>query len=155
MFPDGWVAVARLNPYRVDWREPSGVWTRGAALPFAETRLDSVEMRFWHERQLMEIGRKIDPYAGAIWADFVPPFQPKPLVSLSNGNLLIARTATVAVPEHRYDVVDRQGRLVSQIALALNERIVGETQRGLLVAWRKSDGREELRLFPFAFSARQ
>ena len=43
LFPDGWVAIARIDPYRVDWRSPDGQWTHGAPLPFTTVRLDARE----------------------------------------------------------------------------------------------------------------
>ena len=30
---DGWLAVLRTAPYRVDWRKPSGEWIKGAPIP--------------------------------------------------------------------------------------------------------------------------
>ena len=33
LFPDGWIAVARQRPYRIDWRSPDGKWTSGAHCP--------------------------------------------------------------------------------------------------------------------------
>ena len=41
LFPDGWVAVAWLDPYRVDWRRPDGRWIRGAPLPFEHVPVDA------------------------------------------------------------------------------------------------------------------
>jgi hypothetical protein len=32
LFPDGWVAIARLDPYRVDWRRRDGAWILGRPL---------------------------------------------------------------------------------------------------------------------------
>jgi hypothetical protein len=33
LFVDGWTAIARADPYRVDWRDPAGRWTNGARIP--------------------------------------------------------------------------------------------------------------------------
>jgi hypothetical protein len=148
IFPDGWIAIARLEPYRVDWRAPSGNWTFGPPLPHVQTPFDSVERQAWLDRQVLETGRRLEFSSSAMSVGFVPPFQPDPMVALPNGHLLIARTATAALREHRYDVVDRQGVLVSQIVLALDERIVGAGHSGLFVAWRRGDGRQELRVYP-------
>jgi hypothetical protein len=45
LFPDGWVAIARLNPYRVDWRSPDGRWIFGSPLPVSIVNVDEREKR--------------------------------------------------------------------------------------------------------------
>jgi hypothetical protein len=40
---DGWIAVARLEPYRIDWRTPEGRWIRGAPLAVPVERMDDAE----------------------------------------------------------------------------------------------------------------
>lgn len=48
--PDGWVAVARRNPYRVDWRSPQGQWIHGSPLPFTKIEVDEREKEAYLER---------------------------------------------------------------------------------------------------------
>ena len=46
MFPDGWIAIALDEPYRVDWITPDGRRLRGAPLPFAVRALDDSQKLF-------------------------------------------------------------------------------------------------------------
>ncbi len=41
--PDGWIALVRSHPYRVDWRTPAGDWVRGAPIDISPTRMDERE----------------------------------------------------------------------------------------------------------------
>ena len=41
--PDGWIAIVRVNPFRVDWRSPEGRWTLGAPLPIPVIRMTARE----------------------------------------------------------------------------------------------------------------
>jgi len=61
LFPDGWLAVARLNPYRVDWRSPSGAWTLGEPLPFRAIRVDDREKEAYAVRRTEATGLLREP----------------------------------------------------------------------------------------------
>ena len=50
LFADGWVAIARLDPYRVDWRSADGRIARGSPLPFTATKVDEREKRAYLDR---------------------------------------------------------------------------------------------------------
>ena len=43
LFTDGWLAVVRLEPLRVDWRSPMGQWTRGKPFPLRPEPVDGEE----------------------------------------------------------------------------------------------------------------
>ncbi|MGH7466481.1 MAG: hypothetical protein ACRENP_00695 [Longimicrobiales bacterium] len=74
LFPDGWLAIARLRPYRVDWRSPEGRWIRGAPIPFREIRIDDREKQAYRNRRTA-VGLRSPPDI-AVWAATVPPFLP-------------------------------------------------------------------------------
>jgi len=40
---DGWVAIARVSPYRVEFRSPDGGWTGGAPLSFSAVATQSAD----------------------------------------------------------------------------------------------------------------
>ncbi len=40
---NGWLGLVRLNPYRVEWRSPTGSWQRMAPLSYTATRATSQE----------------------------------------------------------------------------------------------------------------
>jgi len=153
LFADGWLAIARLNPYRVDWRSPEGVWIRGEPLPFKEIRVTDREKDAYRYRREVLTGRAIVIRPTSRWPVTVPPFeglplQDTPLLALPDGRLLIARTPSADHPETRYDVVDRRGRLVMQLTMGESERIVGAGRRGVYVAALGDDGLERIRRHP-------
>ena len=138
MFPDGWIAVAHPDPYRVDWRTPEGRWILGAPLPFIEVGVSREEQCFVLIRRLPSSS----PCKPEVWPwpEHLPPFmmevpwtgpggtalQPAP-----NGMLLIARTPTVESPTRRYDVVDREGALHAVIRVPMDQTIIGSGSSSL------------------------
>jgi hypothetical protein len=146
-FPDGWLAIARLDPYRIDWRNPAGAWIRGAPLPYREISLADNERRAYAEREIA-LGRNAPPI-DAEWARTVPPFLPSvpfaALVAAPDGRLLIARAPTASNPEIRYDIVNRRSLLQGQIVLPYNERIAAIGSRGLYVIATSPEGLEYVR----------
>lgn len=141
LFPDGWVALAHPEPYRVDWRSPGGEWLRGAPLPvaLADATLE--------EQCLAISGRseaECDPDRYAGWPDQVPAFTmvvdggwntPGGIALLPgpHGLLLIRRTPTTLARETRYDVVDRTGALRGAILMPEGATIVGSGRSSLYV----------------------
>jgi len=124
LFPDGWIALALTEPYRVDWRHPEGTWDQGAPLPFVPVALNEGEgcAVFQPGGALAEAchdGRLGD------FPEFLPPFLPDALLATADGKLLIRRTPSTGSPGNRYDVIDRRGQLVGVIALPPNQRIMG------------------------------
>lgn len=159
LFRDGWVAVARLSPYRVEWRSPDGRTIRGAPLPFAPTPIDEREKRAFMERTARRTGRPAQPPATiAEWPDEMPPFSsisavlgaPSPaLHTAPDGRLLILRMPTADAPDTRYDVIDRSGRLVGELILSFNEAIAGFGTGSVYVVSIDSDGIQRLRRHPW------
>ena len=144
LFPDGWVAVAHPEPYRVDWRSPGGEWLRGVPLPVA---LADATL----EEQCLAISLRsegeCDPDRYAGWPDQVPAFTmvvdggwntPGGIALLPgpHGLLLIRRTPTTLARETRYDVVDRSGSLRGAILMPEGATIVGSGRSSLYVVQR-------------------
>lgn len=145
MMRDGWLAVARLAPYRVDWRTPSGGWRRGAPLPFEKvpvTRRERDEVRRLSEQAG---GRAGVPTEMAEWPEVIPPFLMTPLLETPGGTVLVRRVPSVSAPETRYDHVGRDGRLIAQIVLSPNERLVGFGRAAMYSVSVDDDGLERLR----------
>jgi hypothetical protein len=114
---DGWIAIARMDPYRVDWRTPEGRWINGRALPVPSETLER------GDRELIDpAGRS----RNALWPTRLPPL-PRgwTLLPSPDGRVLIRRMTSVRHPYPRYDVVNRQGELETQIRLDENEYILG------------------------------
>lgn len=150
LFSDGWIAVARLDPYRVDWREPSGAWRLGAPLPFSPLPVTAGEKRAYVERAARATGRGVvDPERIPHWPEHMDPFIEGALIASPDGRLVIARTPTATAPGQRYDLVDRQGRLSAVLQLPEGERIVGFGRQSVFVVATDREGIERLRRHPW------
>ena len=144
---DGWIAVVRMEPYRVDWRTPDGHWILGRPLPDPPVTFDARErlayVRFhgggdYARRRL----------TGA--PSLVPPFSNESeLRPTYDGKVLVERTPTAEFPNKRYDVVNRRGELVGQIVMPSGERIVGFGAKSVYVVVRDADDVERIRRHPW------
>ncbi len=156
LFADGWLAVARLEPFRIDWRSPQGAWTLGASLPVARIRVDRREIAAYDARQAASAAAAgprppgaptFDP--GRDFPDFVPPLVLGGLIAGPQGLLIIRRPKSADFPDWHYLVVDRRGRLLGQIDLPATEQIVGSGPRTLYVTVRDEDDILRLRRHPW------
>lgn len=146
LFPDGWLAIARQRPYRVDWRSPTGDVTAGAALPWTDPPVGAAEIEGFRRRMEQQLGRSIPaPLTGMPFVDHVPPYTTNALLPLPDGSLLIARSEWRGSRGSEYDVVDRRGRLSGQVLLPAHIRIVGVSARHLYTVSVDADGIETLR----------
>lgn len=145
MMRDGWLAVARFAPYRVDWRDPSGRWRRGAPLPFQEVPVTRRERDEVRRRSEQAGGRPGVPTETAEWPEVMPPFLMAPLLEAPGGTVLVRRVPSVNAPETRYDHVGRDGRLIAQIVLSPNDRLVGFGRAAVYSVSVDDDGLERLR----------
>ena len=149
MFPDGWVAIARLAPYRVEWIEPGGARRIGSELPFIEVRLDDAERAAALRREADETGRPVrDPLTVGEWPRVVPPFLNNGLLAATDGSLWVLRAPARNQQDRRYDVVDRRGVLAEQVVLDKNERVVGFGARSVYTVITDNDGIQRLRRHP-------
>lgn len=130
LMPDGWIAVARNAPYRVDWRSPDGTWKRGPILEAAGPKLT-------REDQCAAIrmvrGTKVacEPESYPGWPTTLPPFgmrwnlTPSPIIlGDPQGRVLVARLVRSGSKTRRYDVVDRSGARVKSIEVAANQQVL-------------------------------
>ncbi len=150
LFADGWIAVARLQPYRVDWRSPEGKWTVGAPI-VAAGRYEDGDKRAWLEREAKSSGRPIRDLANVFgWPDFLPAFSSleSPILGSPDGSLWIARVVTAGDQGNRYDIVNRSGRLAGVLSLPANETVVGFGPKNVYVAVKDADDIQRLRRHP-------
>jgi hypothetical protein len=126
MFPDGWIAIARIDPYRVEWIRPDGDRLRGPPLPLVRVRLDDREQQMYVNRQAERTGRPVrDPKSFPEWPAFLPPFPNQPLLPAPDGRLWIPRTPSAATEYPPYDVIDRTGALVGRVSAGPAVQVVG------------------------------
>lgn len=146
-FADGWVAVARVDPYRIDWIDPSNTLRRGAPLPGARIPFTDQEKRFYLQRLSEQDGTPAgSPGSIKDWMPTLPPIWGfSSLSAAPSGELIVERTPSSAAPEPTYDVVARDGTLRGQIVLRRNERVVGVGARSIYISETDVDGLESLR----------
>jgi hypothetical protein len=155
IFPDGWVAVLRRDPYRVDWLPPEGPSRPGAEISIERVRVTEEEKQFWHDQVLADAGtdRAFD-YSSTPFAEFIAPYRAGGATAIPDGSLLVFRERSRAAPGNDYDIIDRSGRRVRAIHLPRNERIVGFGAASVYVSVRDDDGIERLRRHPWAAARR-
>jgi hypothetical protein len=142
---DGWVAIRRLDPYRVDWYNPTGRWIMGAPIAYERVRASAREKDAYLAR--------LSAYARAgilRWPDEVPPTTNSHPVCDPEGRVLVERNVTTSQAAGKYfDVVDRRGVLVDRLMLRSNERVVGFGPRSVYLAERDTLGVERVRKHPY------
>lgn len=149
LFPDDWLAVARVQPYRVDWRAPDGKWILGKPIPSPVVRVTEKEKLAYMQRAAARSGNAPQsPSVHSTWPEEIPPFLPGALIASSDGRLLILRTPTADRPDVRYDIVDRQGR-VEQLRLEQNQRIFAFGKNSVYVVVTDDSDLERIQRHPW------
>jgi hypothetical protein len=132
---DGSVWVARVYDNRVDWRAPDGKWTRGQALP------DRVLEVTRYDRELFL--RKFPPELRSTaqelpFAPIKPPFEAA--LTGADGQVWLEKSRAPADSTRVYHVVDRRGRLVQEVRVRGQGRVLAVGPRAVLVAESTPDG---------------
>lgn len=146
VFGDGWIALARLHPYRVEWIAPDGRRVPGPLLPFQPIRVDAREKAVVLERESRVTGRaRRNPDEVGGWPEVIPAFLGAALLPSTDGTVWIRRTPTRENPAVRYDVVDRKGALVMHVRMAESEHVVGFGRGAVYTVKADADGIQTLR----------
>lgn len=149
LFPDGWIAVARLEPYRVDWITADGRQIHGQSLPFERIPLDDAEQRAYVERVAARSGGPVpEPSRYGKWPEIMPPFRTGALLAAPDGRLWIQRVATAAASYPPYDVVDRRGALVARVIVDGDVKVVGFGRGVVYTVATDEDGIQRLQKRP-------
>jgi hypothetical protein len=143
---DGWIAVLRTAPYRVDWRAPDGRWTLGKPIPIPIVKIDDREKLAYMVWRAPGQSPKTIPN----WPDAVEPWTIRypPILSV-DGRLLVFRTPTADFPDSRYDVINRRGELERQVTMAANEKILGFGAKSVYVTVTAKDGGQLVQRHPW------
>ena len=158
--PDGWIAIVRINPFRVDWRSPEGRWTLGAPLPVPVIRMSQREKAASLARTAASqaANRSSGPQPPMPpqmkmpdddWPDVMPPYLQNEMTFSPDGDVIIRRQPSADYPGVAYYVVDRRGRLLGVIDMKNNERIVSAGARSLYVVESDSDDLQYIRRHPW------
>ena len=139
--PDGSLWTARVYDNRVDWRSPDGHWSRGQALP------DRVLEVTRYDRELFL--RKFPPELRTTaqqlpFAAIKPPFEAG--LNGDAGQVWLEKSRAPADSSRRYHVVDREGRLVREIRLPGQGRILAVGPGSVLLGETTPDGTRLLRV---------
>jgi hypothetical protein len=135
VLPDGSLWVARVYNNRVDWRDPNGKWTKGQPLP---DRVLEVT-RYDRELFLRKFPRELRGTAQELpFAALKPPFEAG--LTSPAGEVWLEKSRAPADSSRRYHVVDRRGRLVREIRLQGQGRILALATDAALVAEPTPDG---------------
>jgi hypothetical protein len=148
LFPDGWIAVVRIEPYRVEWLTSSGTWIRGPEVPWEWPRADAGEKAAALERLRRRYGDRAKQ-DDSRWADRLAPIPTNALIAAPDGNLFVLRAQWSQAEDTRYDVFDHNGKRIAQVALPDSERVVGFGRRSVYVSVKDGDGFHRLRRHPW------
>lgn len=152
LFFDGWIAVVRLEPLRVEWRSPTGQWTRGGPFPLKPLAVDA------DERKAIEARRRESRESYRQSGLPAPPTQAMPSTlpvntevtkAAADGRLLLQLTTTASNPQVRYLVINRTGTIDGEIALAAKEQVIGFGPRSIYIATKDDDDVQRLRRHPW------
>lgn len=147
LFPDGWIAFAFNDPYRVEWRRPDGRKVGGQRLPFVRVRVT--------EKEICAIIRRTNPKADCARVrvpdvpEVLPAFFDNALVPAPSGDLLVRRAPSATSTFTYYDVVDRTGGLRRVLRLEKNQSIVGCGSRSIYVITEDDVGLQWLTRHPW------
>jgi hypothetical protein len=142
VLPDASLWVARVYDNRVDWRDPSGRWIRGEPLPDRVLEVTRYDRELFLRRFPPELRRTAEQLPFAV---VKPPFEAG--FTAPNGDVWLEKSRAPADSSRRYQVVNRQGRIVREIRVPGRGRIVALGQDAVLVAEPAPDATRLLR-FP-------
>lgn len=154
VFADGWIAIARTDPYRVDWCAPGRACEIGRPLETARPPMSARERQAYLQamQQMRGWPPTTDVSAVSGWPNVVPPFampsrriDGSAVLAMPDGRVMVERLPTAESRMRRYDIVSRRGELAGSVSLPFAERIVGFGTRTVYTAIADADGVERLR----------
>jgi hypothetical protein len=129
VMPDGALWVARVYDNRVDWRSPSGKWSKGSPLPDRVLEVTRYDRELFLRRFPPELRRTAQDLP---FAALKPPFEAG--FSSPSGQVWLEKSRAPADSSRRYHVVDRAGQLVREVRVPGTGRILGLADTLALVA---------------------
>ena len=169
--PDGRVAIAHHDPYRVDFVNEAGQRTRGQPIKYDRIKVSEGHKEEWRERQKSatmmmmtnENGRRsasVGPNNNVQdpenWGgEYMPPFlqTQNTLQFSSDGFLWVQRTGPAGQPP-TFDVIDRAGNLVQKVVLPKKARLLGFGNGTVYIARVDEDDLQYLQRHKFSMPER-
>ncbi len=156
---DGWVAVARAVPYRIDWIDPSGRIHIGLVTPHTVLRVTAADRDGGRGQRGQNTQASVSgggtPASPEVtspepkFADVKPPFASTRGIRVSSDRRAWVRRQQPAGSEATvYDVFDGAGRRTDRVALPDRSHIVGFSARSLFVAELDGDDVPRLLVYP-------
>ena len=147
-FPDGAIAIVRLDPYRVDWII-GGRQVPGRPLPFTGVPVGTAEKEAIMDRMARTNDEAPKPPESVPdWPDVFPPFLPGSVLAAPDGRVWIRRAPSLRAPATDYDIVDRTGSLSGRLHIPENEMIVGFGRSSVYIAATDDDDLQHLKRYP-------
>jgi hypothetical protein len=138
--PDGSLWVGRVYGNRVDWRDPSGRWTRGQPLPDRVLEVTRYDRELFVRRFPPELRGTAQQLP---FAPVKPPFEAG--LTSPSGEVWLEKSRAPVDSSRRYHRVDRRGHLRDEIRVPGRGRIIAVAPEAVLVAEPSRDGARLLR----------
>lgn len=138
--PDGRVAIARAEPYRLDWHR-DGHLTAGPSVEYQPIRITQDEREAWADRQAEQSATmRVTGTSGGRsqsfqmprpdideveFPEYKPPFEVRNLRVAPWGEVWVERTRPHDAPTALYDIFDGNGRRVKQLVLPEGRQLIG------------------------------
>lgn len=144
VLPDGSLWAARANDNRVDWRSPTGEWTRGEKRHFVVIPVSQEEKDAFLEKlrvQMMQMGAPAGIELSYPFADTKPPFSSA--TATPTGEVWLQRSRAFADSLPVWDVIGRNGKAIRTVQLPRGASVGGFGPEGrVYLILRDSEGRQ-------------
>jgi hypothetical protein len=149
-FADGWVAIVRVEPYRVEWILPDGTRRLGPVRTDVARPMTAADRQYAIDSRQSRVFKGVfRPNDFATWPRMLPAFTNGALLTLANGNVLVRRERRRDDPVQAYEEFDRRGLLVRELSVPDGVRLIGSGRHGLYSAIKDSDDVEAISLHPW------
>lgn len=155
-FTDGWVAVARLDPYRIEWQPPSGTRLVGPVVAADPVPVnDSIkELYLRQNRRLISSLQSGPPEMRAAlmsrfseFPEHLPPFSESALIAGADGMAYVERFRVEFDGIAVYDAFDRTGARVAQFSFGRRERMIAVGREVIYTVSTDDDGLQRVRRY--------
>ena len=136
VLPDGRVAIARFENYRLDYVHPDGRITRGPAVDYEPLEVTRRDRELWEESMSNRTAVMSTPNGSQTinlpapdmsqveFPDFLPPFT-RNMFAAPDGTVWVERQQHMDEDRPLLDVFDSDGNLVNQVRLPAARTVLG------------------------------